>query len=45
MQQTVQDGLQHYRESNAAEKIRKRAAMFSWPNAATAYLNIYRSLY
>jgi glycosyltransferase involved in cell wall biosynthesis len=45
MQKTVQDGLLHYKNSNAAEKIKKRAAMFSWPNAATEYLNIYRSLY
>ena len=45
MQQTIQNGLQHYKNSNAAEQIKKRAAQFSWHNAATDYLNIYRSLY
>jgi glycosyltransferase involved in cell wall biosynthesis len=45
MQQTLKEGLQHYKNSNAVEKIKKRAAMFSWPNAATEYLDIYRSLY
>jgi glycosyltransferase involved in cell wall biosynthesis len=46
MQKTVQDGLLHYKENPAtAEMIKKRAAMFSWHNAATDYLNIYRSLY
>lgn len=45
MQQTVQNGLEQYRNSNAAEQIKKRAALFSWKNAATDYLNIYRSLY
>lgn len=45
MQQTIQNGLEHYRNSNAAEQIKKRAGMFSWSNAATDYLNIYRSLY
>ena len=46
MQKTVQDGLLHYKENvTAADEVRKRAAMFSWCNAATDYLNIYRSLY
>ena len=45
MQQTVKNGLQHYKNNNTAEAIKKRASQFSWQNAATDYLNIYRSLY
>ena len=46
MQKTVQDGLLQYtKNGTAADLIKKRAALFSWHNAATDYLNIYRSLY
>ena len=46
MQKTVEDGLQHYKKNaSTAEKIKERAATFNWKNAATDYLNIYRSLY
>ena len=46
MQKTVQDGLLHYKNNfTAADLIKKRATQFSWHNAATDYLNIYRSLY
>jgi glycosyltransferase involved in cell wall biosynthesis len=45
MLQTMQNGLTHYRETNAAERIKKRATIFNWQNAATDYLAIYRSLY
>lgn len=45
MLQTMQEGLKHYKETNAAELIKKRAALFNWQNAATDYLHIYRSLY
>lgn len=45
MQLTVQQGLQQYKNSNPAEKIKARAALFSWKQAAEQYLQVYRSLY
>ena len=45
MQQTFQKGMHHYNITNASEKIKLRAATFSWQNAAEKYLEIYRSFY
>ena len=45
MQLTVQQGLQHYKNTNPAEKIKARSALFSWKQAALQYLQVYRSLY
>ncbi len=46
MRATLQSALQHYNENPSAQnKIRARAAQFTWEDAAKKYLNVYRSLY
>ena len=45
MQYAIQKGLDHYNTTDAKNSIRKRAAMFSWKDAAAQYLEVYRSLY
>lgn len=45
MKHAVQKGLDHYNTTDAKNNIRKRAEMFSWRDAATQYLGVYRSLY
>jgi glycosyltransferase involved in cell wall biosynthesis len=45
MQLTVEKGLQHHKISNAGERIKARASMFSWSEAAKNYVDVYRSLY
>jgi len=44
MQHAIQKGLDHYNSTDAKNNIRERAAMFSWGNAATQYLKVYRGL-
>ncbi len=45
MLQTLEEGLHQFSTMNLSDKLKKRAQMFSWENAALDYLNIYRSLY
>lgn len=45
MQQVFDRGMQHYFSTKPMEAIRQRALQFSWDNAATDYLSIYRKLY
>ncbi len=45
MQEVVQKGLRHYHNTDAKNNIQKRAAFFSWKEAAGKYLEVYRSLY
>ncbi len=44
MQGTLQESLQHYQTFNPTQKIKERAAIFDWNNAAEEYLEVYRSL-
>lgn len=45
MQSVVEDGLAHHERLQRADAVREHAAQFNWHKAATAYLEIYRSLY
>lgn len=45
MQHTLAQGLLAYNNTNPAEKIKARATLFSWKQAAEQYLQVYRSLY
>lgn len=44
MQQVFQKGMQHYQTTNPQEKIKARASMFTWSNAAEKYIEIYKSI-
>lgn len=44
MKKTLEEGLQHYRQNGPQQKIRNRAAGFSWDKAACEYMSVYRSL-
>ena len=44
MQHDFANGMKHYRETMPVEKVRQRAAFFSWNKAAAAYMNIYRTI-
>lgn len=45
MKAAMEKGLQHYSANDAAEKIKARASLFNWEEAARKYIEIYRSLY
>lgn len=45
MLNTFQQGMNHYKELQPLEAIKKRAQMFSWDKAAAKYMEIYRQLY
>ncbi|CAN5507163.1 N/A [soil metagenome] len=45
MQQTIKNGLAHYTSTGAQTRIKRRAALFNWGEAAAQYLEVYRSLY
>lgn len=45
MQDVFEKGMQHYTQTQPAEKIKKRALQFNWADAGKAYLAIYRELY
>ncbi|MFZ1527966.1 MAG: glycosyltransferase family 1 protein [Ferruginibacter sp.] len=45
MQQVLEESLAHYDSMNPAEKIKQRAKVFNWNDAAKKYLDVYRSLY
>lgn len=44
MRQTFQSGMQHYEETHPQQKIKDRAALFSWTKAAQEYIEVYRGL-
>jgi glycosyltransferase involved in cell wall biosynthesis len=44
MKKTFEQGLRHYDETRPQEKIRQRAALFSWTKAAGEYMEVYRGL-
>lgn len=44
MRNTLQEGLQHYADTQPGEKIRQHAAQFNWQHAAREYWKVYRSL-
>jgi glycosyltransferase involved in cell wall biosynthesis len=44
MQEFLASSLQHYNQTNPAEAIKARAALFSWKNAARQYLDVYHCL-
>ena len=44
MQQVFNNGLDNYNATQPQQKIKDRAAMFSWDEAAKQYLNIYNKL-
>ncbi|HEY8522085.1 MAG TPA: glycosyltransferase family 1 protein [Gammaproteobacteria bacterium] len=44
MRQVLAAGLAEYDREQPVERIRARALRYSWPQAAAAYLRIYRSL-
>lgn len=44
IQQTFAAGLAHYYKTSPQQKIRERAALFSWDKAAREYIEIYKSL-
>ncbi len=45
MRQILEDSLEHYTATSAADKIKSRAAVFNWDKAANEYLAVYRKLY
>jgi glycosyltransferase involved in cell wall biosynthesis len=45
MRQTFQDGLAHFEGHQPAEAIMQHAQQFSWQEAASAYLNLYRQVH
>lgn len=44
MQLVFEQGMQHYRATQPAERIKQHAAGFSWQKAAREYITVYRSL-
>ena len=44
MKKTFDEGLRHYDQTQPQEKIRQRAALFSWTKAAAEYMQVYREL-
>jgi glycosyltransferase involved in cell wall biosynthesis len=42
MQETFRTGMQHYHQTQPSQKIRDRAALFSWEKAAAEYVEVYR---
>jgi glycosyltransferase involved in cell wall biosynthesis len=44
MQSTFEAGMKHYRESQPMQRIRERAASFSWEKAASEYVEVYRRM-
>lgn len=44
MQQSFEEGMSDYQQHMPVEKIKKRAAFFSWRSAADQYFEIYKSL-
>jgi glycosyltransferase involved in cell wall biosynthesis len=44
MQKIFAEGMQHYRDTQPQEKIRKRAGFFSWEKAAKEYVDVYRQV-
>jgi glycosyltransferase involved in cell wall biosynthesis len=45
MQAVFNNGMQHYADTQPAEKIKARAMQFNWAASARDYLAAYRSLY
>lgn len=45
MRAVLEQSLSAYDRTQPGDRIRQRALRFSWPEAAAAYLRIYRSLY
>jgi hypothetical protein len=44
MRKVFELGMDDYTRNRPVERIRNRAAMFSWENAAGEYLQIYRTI-
>jgi len=44
MRRTVEQGLQHYRQSSPQQALQLHALSFSWSAAAQQYLSMYRDL-
>lgn len=44
MRQVFANGLQHYNETQPQQKIKERAALFSWSKAAQEYTEVYKGL-
>lgn len=44
MQSVFAAGIKDFEENNLAKKVKARAALFNWDEAAQAYLNIYQQL-
>jgi glycosyltransferase involved in cell wall biosynthesis len=44
MQAVFEAGMKDFTANNRAEKVKARAALFNWDEAAQAYLNIYQQL-
>lgn len=44
MQEQFKACMKHYQETNHQEKIRTRASQFTWQNAASQYMDVYKSL-
>lgn len=45
MRREFEQGMAHYRQTAPVEKIRARAAFFSWRKAAEEYIEVYRSFF
>lgn len=45
MQATVHQGLNHYKNTRAIDKIKARANLFNWKLSAEQYLKVYRTFY
>jgi glycosyltransferase involved in cell wall biosynthesis len=44
MQKKFVTGMQHYNQDNPQDKIKSRAAQFTWQKAAQQYMDVYKSL-
>lgn len=44
MQEAFANGMKHYEDTNAGQKIKERARFFSWEKAAGEYIEVYREL-
>ncbi len=44
MQQTLINALHDFEENNRTEQVKKHAAQFSWPKAATKYIEVYNQM-
>jgi glycosyltransferase involved in cell wall biosynthesis len=44
MRHTFQQGMKHYQETQPQQKIRDRAALFSWEKAAQEYAELYKNI-